>query len=64
MKALTVEILPRSRKLLLIASCGVLIILLLANLPLLIDALSRFADSFTGLLPHPNHLWEESPWLY
>ena len=64
MKALTAEISPRSRRLLLVASCGVLIIILLASLPFLIDALSRFADWFTGLLPHPNRLWEESPWLY
>jgi hypothetical protein len=64
MKALTVEITPRSRKLLLAAGCGVLVIILLANLPFLIDALSRLADWFTGLFPHPNRLWEESPWLY
>ena len=64
MKALAVEISPRSRTLLLIAGCAVVTIFVLANLPFLIDALSRTVDWFIGLFPHPTRLWEESIWSY
>jgi hypothetical protein len=63
-KTLAVEISPRSRTLLMIAGCAVVIILVLANLPFLIDALSRAVDWFIGLFPHPTRLWEESLWSY
>jgi hypothetical protein len=63
-KALAVETSPRSRGLLLIAGSGVAVILVLTNLPFLVNALSRTVDWFIGLYPHPTRLWEESLWSY
>jgi hypothetical protein len=64
MKELSLPFSPRSWKLLCLAAWGLLIVLILALLPFLVDVLSRLADWFTGLLPHPFRSWEESPWLY
>jgi len=64
MKTLALTVSARSRRLLAMAVCVVLVVLALASLPFFADVLARLADWFTRLLPHPSHLWKESPWLY
>ena len=51
MKALSLPFSPRSRKLLCLAVCSLLIILTLALLPFFVEVSSRFVNWFTGLLP-------------
>jgi len=64
MSELLAAFFPRSRRLLYLVGWVVLILLILATLPFLVELLSRQAGSFTGLFPHPSRLWEESPWSY
>lgn len=52
------------RKLLLLASWSVLIVLALAGLPFVVDAWSRGIDWFRGLFFHTSRFWEESQWLH
>jgi predicted PurR-regulated permease PerM len=67
MNAFALAVSSRSRKLFCLVACGVLIVLvvlILALMPSLVDVLRRLPDWFRGSLPHPIRFWKESPWLY
>lgn len=54
----------RARKTMHVLGWGVLALLSLVLLPFVLHTLSTFGDWFTGLFPHLNRLWEDSPWSY
>lgn len=55
---------PRRRKLLCLAACGALAVLVLAGLPFFVDVVIRSIDWFPGPFLHSNRLSEEAPWLH
>lgn len=54
---------PRSRKLLRFSAWAVLIVLILASLPFLLNLCSRGMDWITGLFPNSAKSWEAPLWL-
>jgi hypothetical protein len=51
-----------SRRWFRMVSWAILIVLILASLPFLVEFLIRLADWLPGFLPQPSRLWEVSPW--